>query len=125
MGLGEGGNEDSVSCVEPYEFANRTLRVCQSSRQRLGSTVSTSVYDRSVTQRLFLGVAALDLYVDAFEQVLGEAATSSNMLDRFVMLSAARCPRIKLTSEFDLDALHFQAEAWRRTKCCVSHRTRY
>jgi hypothetical protein len=44
--------------------------------------------------------------MDALEQVLGEDATSSAMLDRFVMLSTARCPEIRLT-ECELDALRF------------------
>ena len=98
LGLGEGGNEDFVSWVEPYEFANPP--------GRMGTTVSVPVYDRSVTPPLFLGVAAIDMYMDAFEQVLGDDATSKNMLDRFVRLSTARCPKIELT-EVELDALRF------------------
>jgi len=98
FGLGEGGNEDFVTWVEPYEFANPA--------GKKGTTVSVPVYDRSVEPPLFLGVAAIDMYLDAFEQVLGQSASSSNMLDRFVRLSTATCPKIELT-ECELDALRF------------------
>ena len=77
--------------MEPYEFANPAGKV--------GTTVSVPVYDRSVEPPLFLGVAAIDMYMDAFEQVLGEPATSSNMLDRFVRLSQLQLvPRLNLQS---------------------------
>ena len=98
LGLGEGGNEDFVSWVEPYEFANP--------KGKVGTTVSVPVYDRSVSPPLFLGVAAIDMYMDALEQVSGEDAMSSSMLNRFVMLSTARCPRIELT-ECEFDALRY------------------
>ena len=62
--------------VEPYEFANPA--------GRMGTTVSAPVLDRSVTPPLFLGVIALDTYMDVREQVLGENAMSSTRLDRFV-----------------------------------------
>mmetsp|Transcript_11387 Transcript_11387/g.21552 ORF Transcript_11387/g.21552 Transcript_11387/m.21552 type:complete len:729 (+) Transcript_11387:264-2450(+) len=97
-GLGEGGNEDFAAWVEPYPFANPAGKV--------GTTVSVPVYDRSVSPPLFLGVVASDMYMDAMEQVLGEDATSSTMLERFVLLSTARCPKIDLT-ECELDALRF------------------
>lgn len=70
------------------------------------STVSAPVYDRSVQPPLFLGVVAVDSYIDALEQILGEDATSFAMLQRFVLLSTAHCPKIKL-SECELDALRF------------------
>jgi len=98
LGLGEGGNEDFAAWVEPYEFQNPA--------GRMGTTVSAPVYDRSVEPPLFLGVAAVDIYMDALEKVLGEDAASSTMLERFVQLSTARCPKIDLT-ECELDALRF------------------
>lgn len=97
LGLGEGDNDDFVSWVEPYEFH---------SGGKMGTSVSTPVYDRSVSPPLFLGVAAVDMPMDDVEQILGEEASSSNMLDRFVLLSTARCPKIELT-EYELDALRF------------------
>lgn len=98
LGLGEGGNDDFVAWVEPYAFANPAGKT--------GTTVSTPVYDRSVKPHLFLGVVGVDIYMDALEQVLGEDATSSTMLQRFVLLSTARCPKLELT-ECELDALRF------------------
>lgn len=98
LGLGEGGNEDFTAWVEPYAFANPAGKV--------GTTVSAPVYDRSVTPPLFLGVVAVDSYMDALEQVLGEDATSSTMLQKFIQLSTAVCPKIELT-ECELDALRF------------------
>lgn len=98
LGLGEGGNEDFAAWVEPYEFANP--------KGKLGTTVAVPVYDRSVSPALFLGVVAVDMYMAALEQVLGEDAMSSTMLKRFIMLSTARCPKLELT-ECELDALRF------------------
>mmetsp|Transcript_28667 Transcript_28667/g.52979 ORF Transcript_28667/g.52979 Transcript_28667/m.52979 type:complete len:654 (+) Transcript_28667:127-2088(+) len=98
LGLGEGGNEDFTAWVEPYEFTNPA--------GKMGTTVSAPVYDRSVKPPLFLGVVAVDSYMDTLEQVLGEDATSSTMLQRFVLLSTARCPKLGLT-ECELDALRF------------------
>jgi len=98
LGLGENGNEDFAAWVEPYEFTNPA--------GKLGTTVSAPVYDRSVKPPLFLGVVAIDIYMDAIERVLGEEATSSTMLQRFVQLSSARCPKIDLT-ECELDAFRF------------------
>ena len=115
LGLGEGGNEDFAAWVEPYEFHNP--------KGKMGTTVSVPVYDRSVSPPLFLGVAAIDMYMDALEQVLGEDAMSSNMLDRFVMLSTARCPSIQLT-ECELDALRFIGGGEEAT-CGVCNSTSY
>ena len=98
LGLGEEGNEDFTAWVEPYEFTNPAGKI--------GTTVSAPVYDRSVKPPLFLGVVAVDSYMDTLEQVLGEDATSSTMLQRFVLLSTARCPKLGLT-ECELDALRF------------------
>mmetsp|Transcript_28669 Transcript_28669/g.52984 ORF Transcript_28669/g.52984 Transcript_28669/m.52984 type:complete len:542 (+) Transcript_28669:127-1752(+) len=98
LGLGEGGNEDFTAWVEPYEFTNPA--------GKMGTTVSAPVYDRSVKPPLFLGVVAVDSYMDALEQVLGEDATSSTTMQRFVMLSTAICPKLELT-ECELDALRF------------------
>ena len=44
--------------------------------------------------------------MDGIEEILGEDSTSSTMLDRFVLLSTARCPKIEL-SELELDALRY------------------
>lgn len=97
LGLGEGGNEDFTSWVEPYRFHTAG---------KMGTTVSAPVYDRSVFPPLFIGVVAVDMYMDALEMVLEEDAASSSMLQRFVQLSTARCPKIEL-SECELDALRF------------------
>ena len=97
LGLGEGGNEDFTAWVEPYMFHTSG---------KMGTSVSTPVYDKSVTPPLFLGVVAVDMYMDDLEEILGEDSSSSNMLDRFVLLSTARCPKIEL-SEVELDALRF------------------
>mmetsp|Transcript_21013 Transcript_21013/g.42902 ORF Transcript_21013/g.42902 Transcript_21013/m.42902 type:complete len:692 (-) Transcript_21013:160-2235(-) len=97
LGLGEGDNGDFTAWVEPYMFFTEG---------KMGTTVSAPVYDRSVDPPLFLGVVAVDSLMDALEQVLGEDATSSAMLERFVLLSTARCPRLNLT-ECELDALRY------------------
>jgi len=97
LGLGVGDNKDFVAWVEPYEFFTA---------RKMGTTVSAPVYDRSVHPPLFLGVVAIDSYMDALEQVLGEDATSSTMLQRFILLSTAHCPRLNLT-KCELDALRY------------------
>ena len=46
--------------------------------------------------------------MDAFEQVLGEDASSSTMLSRFIKLSSARCPSFELDlSDCELEALRY------------------
>ncbi len=114
LGLGDGGNEDFVAWVEPYKFFNR---------KKMGTTVSVPVYDRSVYPHLFLGVAAVDVYMEALEQIIGEDAASAAMLERFVELSTARCPKIEL-SECALDALRFLGGGERAT-CGVCNNTAY
>ena len=72
----------------------------------MGTTVSVPVYDKSVEPPLFLGVAGVDVHLDEIEEILGEDASSSSMLNRFVLLSTARCPKIEL-SDLELNALRF------------------
>ena len=95
MGLGEGGNQDWVAWVEPYAFHTAG---------KLGTSASAPVYDRSVHPPQFLGVVTVDMFMDKLEEILGEEASSSKMLDRFVTLSTARCPAIEL-EEFEIEAL--------------------
>jgi Mg-chelatase subunit ChlD len=99
LGLGAEENEDFVAWVEPYEYATGGM---------MGTTVSVPVYDRNVTPHLFLGVVGIDIYMSAIEQVLGENATSSTMLGKFVSRSTASCPKIEL-SACELEALRFDA----------------
>lgn len=115
LGLGEGGNEDFAAWVEPYGFANPA--------GKMGTTVSVPVFDRSVSPPLFLGVVGVDMYMDGIEQVLGENATSSSMLRRFVSLSTANCPKIEL-SECELDALRFLGGGTEAT-CGICNSTNY
>ena len=82
MGLGEAGNENFTAWVEPYAFTNPA--------GKMGTTVSAPIYDRRVSPPLFLGVVGADMYMDALEQVLGEDAGSSTMLQRFVQLLTAQ-----------------------------------
>ncbi|KAL7449563.1 hypothetical protein ACHAWC_001619, partial [Mediolabrus comicus] len=95
--LGLANNTNFTAWVEPYEFF---------SAKKFGTTNSAPVFDRSVTPPLFLGVVASDVYLDAFEKVLEEDARSSTMLQRFVQLSTAQCPKIDLT-ECQLEALRY------------------
>ncbi len=74
----------------------------------MGTTVSVPVYDRNVTPHLFLGVVGITLFMSVIEQVLGENATSSTMLNLFVSRSTASCPKIEL-SACELEALRFDA----------------
>lgn len=114
LGLGEGGNEDFTAWVEPYTFHTSG---------KMGTSVSAPVYDRSVNPPLFLGVATVDKYMDDLEEILGEDASSSAMLDRFVMLSTARCPSIELT-ELELDALRYLGGGEEAT-CGATNSTEY
>jgi len=95
LGLGEGDNTDFVAMVEPYPDFNTG---------KMMITVSAPVYDRSVRPPLLLGVVGIDSFVDALEQTLGVDASSTLLLDRFIALSTARCPRRNLTG-CELDAL--------------------
>ena len=53
---------------------------------------------------LFLGVAAVDMYLDDYQQALGANVSSSSVLDRFILLSTANCPRIEM-SQCELEVL--------------------
>ena len=57
------------------------------------------------------------------EQILGEDASSSTMLDRFVSRSTARCPKIDLT-KCELEALRFLS-AGKVSTCGVCNNTSY
>ncbi|KAL3788697.1 hypothetical protein ACHAW5_010560 [Stephanodiscus triporus] len=121
LGLGVEGNEDFVAWVEPYVFATGGM---------MGTTVSVPVYDRNVTPYLFLGVVGIDvfigssdIYMSAIERILGEEATSSIMLERFVARSTASCPKIEL-SACELDALRFLSGGEDAT-CGVCNSTNY
>ncbi|KAL3826889.1 hypothetical protein ACHAXA_000857 [Cyclostephanos tholiformis] len=114
LGLGVGGNEDFAAWVEPYKFYTRGV---------IGTTVSVPVYDRSVTPPLFLGVVAVGWDMSAIKQILGEEATSSTMLERFVARSTALCPKIEL-SACELDALRFLSGGEDAT-CAVCNTTDY
>ena len=136
LGLGEGDNDDFTAWVEPCKctcwgfcLCHRRKVSCHSNdffilvpllgplpflilpdqfftEGKPGTTVSAPVYDRTVDPPLFLGVVGIDFLMTALEEVLGESATSSTMLDRFVLLSTAQCPAINLT-ECQLDALRY------------------
>mmetsp|Transcript_9291 Transcript_9291/g.20093 ORF Transcript_9291/g.20093 Transcript_9291/m.20093 type:complete len:668 (-) Transcript_9291:4-2007(-) len=97
LGLGEGGNEDWVAWVEPYRFHTAG---------KMGTSASAPVYDRSVYPPQLMGVATVDMWMDDLEEIVGEDATSSAMLERFIALSTARCPAIEL-NECEIDALRF------------------
>ena len=114
LGLGVEENEDFVAWVEPYAFATGGL---------MGTTVSVPVYDKNVTPHLFLGVVGIDVYMSAIEQILGEEATSSTMLERFVARSTASCPKVEL-SACELDALQFLSGGKDAT-CGVCNSTNY
>jgi Mg-chelatase subunit ChlD len=95
-GLGQGGNKDWAVWVEPYMFALGG---------KMGAGVSAPAYDRSVTPPLFLGVAAVDMYMEYYEEALGNKASSSELLDRFVYRSSrVLCPKIEL-SQCELEAM--------------------
>ena len=72
----------------------------------LPSPCKAPVYDRSVTPHLFLGVVGVDQPLDALERILGEDASGSAMLKRFIALSTAMCPSIEL-GECELEELRF------------------
>mmetsp|Transcript_3025 Transcript_3025/g.4402 ORF Transcript_3025/g.4402 Transcript_3025/m.4402 type:complete len:399 (+) Transcript_3025:347-1543(+) len=55
---------------------------------------------------MMLNIILFTSYNPALEQVLGEDAQSSTMLQRFILLSTAQCPTIHL-SECQLDALRY------------------
>ena len=91
--------------------------------KKMGTTNSAPVFDRSVDPPLFLGVVANDVHMDAFEQVLGENAQSSTMLQRFIRLSTAQCPKIDL-SECQLEGLRYLAGGEEAT-CGICNSTDY
>ncbi|KAL7481427.1 hypothetical protein ACHAW6_007103 [Cyclotella cf. meneghiniana] len=113
-GLGQGGNEDWVAWVEPYQFYTGGKN---------GTSASAPVYDRSVTPPLFLGVATVDMFMDDYYQALGVEESSSSILDKFVYRSRARCPKIEL-SQCELEALRFIGGGETST-CGVCNKTEY
>jgi hypothetical protein len=86
LGLGQ-DNKTFVAWVEPYLFVEGNI---------LGTTVSTPVYDRSLTPPLFLGVAGIDFSLVAVDTALGVPGGSQDSIDRIVRQSAAVCPIVKL-----------------------------
>ncbi|KAL7479043.1 hypothetical protein ACHAW6_008953 [Cyclotella cf. meneghiniana] len=111
LGLGQGGNEDWVAWVEPYQFYTGG---------RNGTSVSAPVYDRSVTPPLFLGAVAVDMLMDDYELALGAEASSSFLLEKLVRNSTSRCPKIEL-NECELEA--FQKNIGRDSMCNVCNDT--
>ncbi|KAL7485206.1 hypothetical protein ACHAW6_010877 [Cyclotella cf. meneghiniana] len=111
-GLGQRGNEDWITWIEPYWFVFGG---------KMGTGVSAPTYDRSVTPPLFLGVAAVDMYMDDFGQALGKNASSTTVLQRLIVQSSYRCPRIEL-SQRELEALRFLGGG-EQSKCNVSNHT--
>jgi hypothetical protein len=61
--------------------------------------------------------------MSAIEQILGEDANSSTMLDRFVSQSTASCPKIGLT-DCELEALRFLG-AGKDATCRMCNSTSY
>jgi hypothetical protein len=113
-GLGQGGNEDWVAWVEPYQFYTGGKR---------GTSASAPVYDRFVTPPQFLGVAAVDMYIDDYEKALGDDVSSSYVLDSFVYRSRARCRKVEL-SKCELEALRFIGGR-EESMCDVCNHTEY
>jgi len=114
LGLSSGENEHFTAWVEPYAFHIGG---------KMGTSVSTPVYDHSTSPPLFLGVATLDMYMNSIEEILEEDASSSTMLDRFVTRSTARCPKIDLT-DLQLDGLRF-VNAGSEATCTYSNVTEF
>lgn len=106
---------------------NLTINECHThpiqTAKKIGTTNSAPVFDRSVDPPLFLGVVASDVHMDAFEQVLGENAQSSTMLQRFIRLSTAQCPKIDL-SDCQLEGLRYLAGGEEAT-CGICNSTDY
>jgi hypothetical protein len=87
--LGLGLDETFVSWVEPYVY---------DPGETLGTTVSVPVYDRSKSPPLFLGVASIDVSLAALDVALGlePGRGSQESINRVALVSAARCPTLKL-----------------------------
>ena len=143
LGHGEGANEDAVSWVEPYKFIFRGV---------MGTTVSVPVYDRSVVPSVFLGgelhavlvcdfmpmqfhltavqsrkVVAVDIYMSAIEQIVGEGAMTllSEWIRRrnFIVRPKATAELDTTLTDCQLDALRFLSGGPNAT--CGSNSTSY
>jgi uncharacterized protein YegL len=118
LGHGEGANEDAVSWVEPYKFIFRGV---------MGTTVSVPVYDRSVVPSVFLGVVAVDIYMSAIEQILGDGAMTllSEWIRRrnFFVRPKATAELDTTLTDCQLDALRFLSGGPNAT--CGSNSTNY
>jgi len=114
LGLGQAGNENWVAWVAPYQFYTGG---------RMGSSVSAPVYDWSVTPPQFLGVAAVDMYIDDFEKALGAKVTASSVLDSFIYYSKPRCPKIEM-SKCELEALRLLGGG-KQSTCGVCNKSDY
>ena len=77
-------NSDFVTWVEPYLFNNGVT----------GTTVSTPVYDRTVTPPHWVGVLGIDFPVDALETAAGGSDSYQTVLDEIIRTSTATCPNI-------------------------------
>jgi hypothetical protein len=86
LGLGQ-DNETFVAWVDPYPSYVGNILV---------TTVSSPVYDRSLTPPLFLGVAGIDFSVAAVDAALDVPGGSQDSIDRIVRQSTAVCPTVKL-----------------------------
>ena len=87
LGLGN-SKDDFAAWVEPYLFASGGV---------IGTTVSAPVYDRSRTPPLFVGVVGMDFPLSAAYKALGVEAGDPAVLERIVLASTAKCPKLNLT----------------------------
>ncbi|KAL3827394.1 hypothetical protein ACHAXA_003128 [Cyclostephanos tholiformis] len=139
LGLGGQESRDDIVWVEPFQFFTRGVN---------GTTVSVPVYDRSVTPHLFLGgesnfscvvtnlrpiqhrlitflivtVAAVDVYMEAIDRVLGEDATMW-LTDWIKNRGQAKNTKLAL-DECQLDALRYLGGGYGAT-CGVCNKTSY
>lgn len=110
LGLGIAENLNFTAWVEPYTFATGNIT---------GTTVSAPVYDRTKSPHLFLGVAAVDIALDALNRAL-ETENSTEAVERLARhsRSKAQCPTFEL-SPCELDSYRV-ATGGEETRCHLS-----
>ncbi|GAX16383.1 hypothetical protein FisN_10Hh399 [Fistulifera solaris] len=110
LGLGNAENQYFTAWVEPYIF--RTANI-------LGTTVSAPVYDRTKSPPLFIGVAAIDIALEALRIAL-EDEDVDEAIRLLALRSVGTCPAFRISS-CELDSYRYASGGFgaRCTDCSI------
>jgi hypothetical protein len=109
LGLCNEDNQNFTAWVEPYIF--RTANI-------LGTTVSAPVYDRTKSPPLFIGVAAVDIALEALRIAL-EDEDVDEAIRLLALRSVGTCPAFRISS-CELDSYRY-ASGGSESQCLLNN----